>query len=162
MSYPITIITNTAKAFVVPNKILPVTGFGDYKWRRPALDRLCELNEWPAMTDDVPLVEIWLADKETLHSDDLMDHGCTIDTETMTMNFRVSSMYKTLPLLLFENKDEGDSMNIKIPITLYELSGDQKEYEGILDMEVTMDQLSYRYRNYGTFKETIELLKKHM
>lgn len=46
-----------------------------------------------------------------------------------------------------EGKSEGDTINIKVP------NGDI-----ILDMNVTLNQQDYRYRDFGTFDQCIEKL----
>ena len=96
-----------------------------------------------------------------MSSDNLVDHsGTYIDPETgdkyrLNIKKRISNFAKSF----FEGHKEGDTINLKIPVTLKPKSSDKdiclinsEDEEAIADISLTLKQTSYRYARFGNFE----------
>ena len=105
---------------------------------------------------------MWIVAPE-LSSDNLIDHsGTYIDPETgdkyrLNIKNRISAFAKSF----FEAHKEGDTINIKIPVILTNLSDidvviNGNKEEAIADVSLTLKQTAYRYRRFGNFETVLE------
>ena len=113
--------------------------------------------------DKEHFVQMWIVAPE-LSSDNLIDHsGTYIDPETgdkyrLNIKKRISNFAKSF----FEGHKEGDTINIKIPVTLEPKSSDKdiclinsEDEEAIADVSLTLKQTSYRYARFGNFETVL-------
>lgn len=148
--------TTTAKVFIVPNSLNKIGEFMMPEPRREFLTKLAELNHWDNVTDETLLVQLWFHDKETLHTDNLIDHGFRVTFDEVEYPAHVDSSFQFLPVSLFEGKKEGDKVHIDMPVTIRDKEG---KFDAVIHMDVILDQLNYRYRRFGTFERVLYDLK---
>lgn len=146
-----------ASAFIIPNPLTKVNTMFDnsYKQRIAEFEKeVCEMNHIGPFSEDDLLVELWFCSEE-LNSENLVDHGFNVEDADGTRLHLQPIMMKRLPVKLFDGHKEGDRFSVKIP---------QKTESGEIIMEIalTLDQLGYRYRRFGTFEECLESLKNAM
>lgn len=143
------VVRFNADVFIIPNGLHRVCEYlsdSVKKSKAELATRVCELNgleEFDIEHDR--LIQLWFTSKE-LGSDNICRHGFGI-IEDGKEDFMTPYDMEELPVKIFEGKSEGDTISIKVP------DGDI-----ILDMNVTLNQQDYRYKNFGTFDQCIEKL----
>lgn len=85
---------------------------------------------------DDTLVETWCCNKE---SDNWHCHGLKINGET---TLPVGCFPSDFPARIFMGKKEGDKITLHSTVLN-------------VDIELTLNQLAYRYRNFGPFEEVL-------
>lgn len=145
-----TIICDTAELFIVPNTILTLAGFSDQRLMKKYLDKLGALNGWDPVGLDTELVEVWIGDPTTLHSDNLISHGFDLPNGD---HCSISRFHRNLPVHIFEGKKEHDVIPMKIPIYY-----NNEDHTEVMETKLHLEQLKYRYA-MGTFEEVLAKLK---
>lgn len=155
------------KAFIVPNSLNKVSGFYDGERRMEYLNEIGGINNWPKVTEDTWLVELWFHDKEDLHTDNLTCHGSSINYNGESCHMSVDTKFEFLPIDLFIDKKEGDKIHIDLPNEIWRRcrseGGEESPVEAsipvMIHMDVELKQIGYRYARFGTFDQVLEKLK---
>ncbi len=145
----ITITTETAKCFVVPNSMITANDLYNPETRIPWLEELARINNVKvADMANEPLVELWFTDKESLGSENLCDHGFTAEVNGEECFFVPSITY--LPVSFFKDLKEGDKIHFTVPI-----ENPAVGIKASLVMTVELNQRDFRYRRFGDFQDVL-------
>lgn len=143
--------------FVIPNASTLV---GNYSVLKDSIhgyiNKFCELNGIEFDPEKDRLVQIWFVGVEGIRSENIVDHGFTIRTETDRTSYRIP--YGLLPKKVFADHQEGDTISLKIPADVidYDLDEGFQYSEGpVIDAEFTLAQTKYRYRGHGSFESVL-------
>ena len=146
-----------AEAFIVPNHACPVNDIMENRQER--IRRIAELNEIHDLSDDDQIVELWYVSKDDLGTSNLVDHGAHIlNKNDKKIFFRPS--IGLLPARLFEGHKEGDVIDVKAFTTVTDPDYPDDENTVFFLMHCKLNQLSYRYRRFGSFEETFDLVTR--
>ena len=105
-------------------------------------------------------VECWFCNND---SDNFADHGVCVLIDGKEYKIFAGTIDRYLPVSIFEGHVEGDKVKVIIPnVKCVDYDGKSKDEEitKVVDLEMilTLNQKSYRYRNYGTFDELLKSL----
>ena len=148
----------TANIFIIPNRAPQIDDFFECV-QAEKLDyatRIAELNGFTFDSKKDYLVETWMVCEE-YDCDNLADHGIHYqDTDGTEYAIGIESAY--LPSNLFDGKQEGDVIKVKLPIWY---STETQFYKigstcTTADFEITLNQGDYRYCRFGTFEEVLK------
>lgn len=149
-----------ADVFVIPNRAGKVSQFIIHPEKEEEkMKKLCEMNDETFDPENDWLVETWLTAEEDLGSENLSDHGFSIVADGVKyragMDIRRYIPAKLLP------KKEGETVILNIPCWYrnnesYEMYKKDDDGDFTLELELTANQSSYRYRNFGPFEEVVE------
>ena len=157
----------SADIFIIPNHAARLSDFSFEPYRNNLKEfngQIVDINGIENIDlDKEHFVQMWIVAPE-LSSDNLIDHsGTYIDPETgdkyrLNIKKRISNFAKSF----FEGHKEGDTINLKIPVTLEPKSSDKdiclinsEDEEAIADVSLTLKQTSYRYARFGNFETVL-------
>lgn len=151
-------VTMDVKAFIIPNhagKLSRRNAFLGLEERVAFINSIIDLNciDIPYPLDE-PLVEIWwhCVDGEGYSaSENICDHGVKIDGVRHNI-YRID----LVPATVFKGHKEGDTFTLKFVKKAYLNSGFDESEDIEFTWNVTLDQLNYRYRNFGPFEKALE------
>ncbi len=109
------------------------------------------------------LVQLWYVESSDSEDrcEDMYSHTFEIVSGETTYNVKLGEEF--LPETLVKELKEGDTISLEIPLTEYNSkyfkSGIKSDEELSITCEITARQLKYRYRNFGTFEETLHTLE---
>lgn len=108
--------------------------------------------------DNEFFVETWAVGK-SVDSDNLHDHGFTVTIDGQEVFLRFPGRF--LPASIFEGKCEGDTIELKIPVstTVHDSKAFKKKIQVMLNAKITLQRLKY-YSRFGTFDEVLDRLKE--
>ena len=153
-------ININAGAFIIPNPVGKINGFifeSDKNFQKELLN----INGF-SVDEEEKCVQLWVHNKEELGSDNLNDHGFTMEIDGEEYLFMYFDL-NHIPVSMLENVQEGDSIQILIPFRREVRVRRDGEWEEI-DMKVVFDttikfeQLPYRYGRFGRFEEVLKSL----
>ncbi len=170
--------TYNAAVFVIPNGAIYCHEFAINsqveRYIRYCTD-LCEQKGIKFDPDNDPIVQVWFTSSynedlcndylkdDNLKSDNLEAHGFW--TDGAYYSFR----YGYLPLPLIKDIKEGDNMDLEFEVEKEIVIKDGKrkylEYgygeKNRINLHITFDQRSYRYRNFGNFEDVVRKVVSH-
>lgn len=163
--------------FIIPNAIRTFSDLIEHGQRN--IKRVCEMNEIEIPEDysQIKLVEIW-SRSDDLKCDNLADHYLWLDKieafnliTKNSVNKLISKIpfpgnaIRFVPVNMFQGKKEGDVINIKFPyvvkdyIPKYIDNDNELDYmpeKFIFDIDFTLSQRGYLYRNFGNFEDVLK------
>ena len=151
-----------AQVFVIPNHAGKVKNFLIHPEKeQEKMEELCEMNEETFDPENDWLIECWLHSSDDLSSDNLSDHGFSFTADGKRyragLNIRRYIPAKLLP------KKEGETVILNIPCWYrdeenrsYEHYCKDDDGKFTLELELTANQLDYRYRRFGAFEEVVK------
>lgn len=150
-----------ADVFIIPNVICKVSDFiVDVDEMTVYTENVLRMNGMdPSNARDTYLVQLWFISKE-LESDNVARHGFHAMVDGKEQRISPFNM-EHLPVSLFEGHNEGDTINIKVPVYVDNYVGDDTRTFAEMDITVTLAQLKYRYRAMGKFDELLKELLMH-
>ena len=141
-----------AEAFIIPNhsgKLEDFTFSSVRKDIKEVATRL--LGKEP--DEDERYVQMWYVVKD-LNCDNLSDHGARVEIDGEKHSIRLASCF--LPYSILKGKDDGDVVDVVFRNNYNAWFNDDVDSEGEpITMHVTLNQKDYRYRNFGSFQETL-------
>ena len=149
----VTGIEFNAEAFIIPNKSGKITDF----WSGSVTNSVKEvatsvLGKEPDKNERY--VQMWYVAKD-LNCDNLADHGAIVEIDGKKHNIRLASSY--LPYSILKGKNDGDVIDVVFRNAYHEWLNDDVDAAGEpITMHVTLNQKDYRYRNFGSFQETLK------
>ena len=147
--------------FIIPNSLGKLNDF--YEFARSDKEQLfkdvLDTNGYTYDKDNEFFVETWAVGK-SVDSDNLHDHGFTVTIDGQEVFLRFPGRF--LPASIFEGKCEGDTIELKIPVStaVRNSKAPKKKIQVMLNAKITLAQLKYRYGRFGTFDEVLNRLKK--
>lgn len=156
------IITINAEVFIIPNHGILIKKYiesFDSGNRRKLNDQIAELNNITIDPNKDHIIQLWFISND-LETENLERHGAIfIDNDANVKYIKCKCEY--LVDSIFKDHVEGDIINIKLPAIITSNKYDpEKSEEVILDMNVKLNQLSYRYKNFGPFEEVLKYVLK--
>lgn len=137
-------IKATGEVFIIPNRAAIKDEFINAVIPSDVEDMLVSND----VTEDNPMfIECWIVSEE-LNTENLRDHGGKLYDGN-----RIMIHTKYIPATLFSGKKEGDVVTVKFFATKY---SETLETIVLLEMELTLSQLKYRYKQHGKFEECFE------
>lgn len=138
------IIKARGDVFIIPNRAATKDEFID-KTIPSAVQNMLISND---ITEENPMfVECWIVSDE-LNTENLRDHGGHInDDDSITIHTRY------IPAILFNGHKEGETVTVKFVAMKYNEDSSSKV---LLEMNLTLAQLKYRYKQHGKFEECFE------
>lgn len=143
-----------ANIFVVPNEAVKVKDCFYPEEMEAYASTLCAMNDVEFDSETDRLIELWFVSE---NSDNMSDHGfdTTDDLTGEEIHVRVGGLNCYVPSKLINIK-EGESTTITFPV-MASRKGIRGEWKtSIITMELTANQLGYRYSRYGEFQKVIE------
>lgn len=153
-------IFSKASIFIIPNHAtLPEESYpGSARLIREQTE-IAELNDIEYNWDEDQLVQFWIYADDVIRSENLNCHGAVIYIDDE--RYRIDCRCTHLTERIFREHIEGDVVNLKLPAYLSKSRSSVDEAEKIiLDLELTLDQLRYRYRSFGPFEEVLKRVTK--
>ncbi len=180
-------VTVDIDAFVVPNrasKIDPSTL--EYSFGQNLLNymkEISDLNNVDFNYEEDKLLQLWFVGTDTVDSDNLQDHGFSINYDGREYNFRAGAIKDYLPAKMFRECKEGDVISVTYHIKpsysydlpmdeiymiksreerLQHMIGYEKGYKDsnpelapdfLITFNIKLNQQSYRYARFGNFED---------
>lgn len=149
-------ISSKASIFIIPNHAtLPEESYPGSARLIHEQTEIAELNDIEYDRDEDQLVQFWIHADDIIQSENLNCHGAAIYIDDE--RYRIDCRCELLTERIFREHIEGDVVNLKLPAYLSKSGSDLDESEKIiLDLELTLNQLDYRYRSFGPFEEVLK------
>ena len=158
------LVTVEADVFIIPNSVGTLSQFMADHVRNRIDNYANGIMEATGLEYDnkkEKFVECWFCNNV---SDNFADHGIDIQINGKEYRIFPGTINNHLPVSIFEGHVEGDKVKVIIPgvecIINYDRKSKDKEITKVIDLEMilTLNQKSYRYKNYGTFDELLKSL----
>jgi hypothetical protein len=133
-----------ADMFIIPNSVSTIDDYLLPSFQKRMVD-LCKINELVENPKE-KIVQIWLTND---NSDNINDHGIKIDGKQYYVTCG------NIPYTLIKNVKEGETVAVKF--FGYDNS-EEKPAKVVFEIQLTAKQLDYRYRRFGSFEETLNML----
>lgn len=141
------VVNADADIFIIPNKGCKLDDY--FESFREDLKKyyedLCEANNTMFFEND-KLVQVWITSKD-LETDNLFCHAAWIDNYVIRLDH-----HEDVPMKLIHIK-EGESTTLVFNGCATNLNDNTDKKEVKLVLNVTANQLGYRYRNSGKFED---------
>lgn len=153
------VIEMKGEIFVVPNKTGTVKNFFISNMEKRMKD-ICELNGISFDKENTLIGQFWIVMPD-YRCDNFSDHDIMIKNDNGDMYFIKAPNNGYFPLSLFKGKKEGEEINVKVPMRIYDDHFKKvKDTQAILTLK--LNQSGYRYKNFGCFEEAIDYIKGGM
>ncbi len=127
--------------FIIPNSMTKKSRF----LLSSFVDRLEKISSLNGIQDEDPeVVQTWFVGG---NSDNMTDHGFKLPDGTRINN---GVLLHYIPYKLLCGHKEGDTVSYIVPI------GDD-----VVELNCTLKQLDYRYRNFGRFEECLDYVYRN-
>ena len=138
----VTVAANV-EAFIIPNRIGYVGGV--FETKQEWLHKVATLNGIELDNND-RVVELWITSDQC---DNMVDSIFVLDA-VGGMQARIQS--GLFPEKLFEGRTEGDELDVTVPLLTD---------AGVMafKMHMTLSQLKYQYKTFGSFEKAFEMFK---
>ena len=148
----VTGIEFNAEAFIIPNHSGKLEDFVFSSTKRDTKEVATSvLGKEP--DENERYVQMWYVVKD-LNCDNLADHGARVEIDGEKHSIRLSSCF--LPYSILKGKNDGDVVDVTFRNTYNAWLNDDVDAAGEpITMHVTLNQKDYRYRNFGSFQETL-------
>lgn len=155
-------ITVNAEAFIIPNSASKVARIWEddseyaIKYQQPKYQKVYDDNDLTRRDND-KLVQLWYTSEE-LHSENLCNHGFSIDIEgTRYYVENHDVQIAMIPSQLLKGVNENETFDVTIKnLPVY---GDRCDYEPTMRIDLTLHctakQLEYRYKRFGAFQDVL-------
>lgn len=153
-------IFSKASIFIIPNHAtIPEDSYpGSVRMIREQIE-IAELNGIEYNRDEDQLVQFWIHADDVIKSENLNCHGAVIYIDDE--RYRIDCRCELITDRIFREYIEGDVINLKLPAYLSKSGSNVDEAEKIiLNLELTLDQLHYRYRSFGPFEEVLRTVTR--
>jgi hypothetical protein len=147
-----------ADVFIIPNS-LAVMGRDSKYWSFLDTDLFYSSRKANGIdTDDTSAnVQVWITNSE---NDNMVDDPFRVTTKNG--DIYVGHLYGYLPVEIFDNKVEGDTVDVILLGSFAKKIGSHLDADGSKYFYVTgklkLNQLGYRYRQFGRFEEVLSKL----
>ena len=143
------IVKASGKVFIIPNSaplaselmVKPKEAYEDAK------KMLAASGIEQRYKDDAILVEVWIV-SEDLNTENLNCHNGRYVGEDGKRHI-IDGVGPYIPYEIFEGKREGDVVDVVYPSTMSRMDGVE------LNLQLTLAQKEYRYRNFGDFEDVL-------
>ena len=142
-------ITIDAQIFIIPNDAFKYDFNYDSQAHRARkiVTRLNEANGFNMVPEDTLFVETWWTNDD---SDNILRHGIEIDGGFLDCG--QLGFLEDVPYEIIKDLKEGQTITLRVNDLLY-TENDEDKVD--VTFNLTANQLSYRYRRFGTFEETL-------
>jgi hypothetical protein len=147
-----------ADVFIIPNS-LAVMGRDSKYWSFLDTDLFYSSRKANGIdTDDTSAnVQVWITNSDY---DNMVDH--TFRVTTKNGDIYIGHLYGYLPIEIFDNKVEGDTIEVNLLGSFSKKIGSHADADGskyfYVPGKLKLNQLSYRYRQFGRFEEILNKL----
>lgn len=148
-------VTVDCNCFIIPNSLAKANVNNSFG--RKLADKAAEIAATNGFEYDESLdkfVQLWWVG---CNSDNMQDHGFTIEVDGQKYRFGYEMCLELVPVKFFKGHKEGEIL----PLTI-SLKPRHDEGEEVPTFNVTfnlkLNQLDYRYRRFGRFEEVLKLL----
>lgn len=156
------VLDGNIDVFIVPNRVGKISSH----WLKSTVKNIAtvvEMNNLEFNPESDKIVELWFTGMDC---DSWTDHYIHAEDEDGNkVCFRASNI-GYLPASIFFNKNEGDTVDITFPATVYKVRKDRRtplteeeaEYsrEIVVKIHATLAQNEYRYSRFGSFEEVLQ------
>lgn len=152
-------IEANAEVFIIPNHAGPFSTMVLKDFARPVYQKICADNNIE-FDEEENLIQLWFTSEDELHSENLVRHGFSFNIDGTSYHTTPNWEYEQLPLKLVDIK-EGETFDLWLK-DFPCWTKDKDAEDGYIDdipvdilLHVKANQSEYRYRNFGTYEETL-------
>lgn len=147
-------ISTKASVFIIPNHASLAEDLLSPSSKIREHVEIAELNGFEYDECKDHLIQVWIHADDVIKSDNLDCHGAV--TVINEEKYRIECRCGFIGEHVLRGHKEGDLIRYKIPAFLFKAKSDLDGAEEIiLDMELTLDQLHYRYKKFGPFEDVL-------
>lgn len=159
------VISTKASLFIVPNKASLAEKTMNPLTRIEKQIEIAELNGSVYDKYSDHLINVWIHADDVIKSDNITDHGISVIIDDKKYRIRCDCRFLSEHIL--RGHKEGDVINLKLPAYIVDAEYDDEDEEDdemreeiILDMQVGLNQLDFRYKSFGPIEEVLEYVTK--
>lgn len=152
------VISTKASLFIIPNKASLAIDMMNPSTKIRNQVEIAELNDLEYNECSDHLINVWIHADDVIKSDNISDHG--IYTIIDEKKYYISCDCRFLGEHIFRGHKEGDVINLKLPACMINKEYDEIKEEIILDMQIELNQLGFRYNSFGPIEEVLEYVTK--
>lgn len=146
--------------FIVPNPaVLLRRDFYKYEANVNMFSRLCEANEMKFNPETDKIVQVWLCNEKC---QDAANYTIRAVIDGIKYLVRMPNQ-DYMPEQIAKLFHEGKAVTINIPVKLTKFYSDddsEDEIDAIMVANITARQSEYRYREYGSYEQALQMVLK--
>lgn len=154
------VISTKASLFIIPNHASLVEDLICHSTLIKQQAEISELNETDYIECKDQLVQVWIHADDVIQTENLDRHGAKIFIDDEY--YMITGCHcELIGEQYLQGHKEGDIIQYKVPALMYKRGTniDEKE-EIILDMQIELNQLDFRYRSFGPIEKVLEYVTR--